>query len=70
LFPSTKEISTELIINNFAQKFPYAAHWIQFRIFDQESAQHAIWLFKLHCDRLLGVDSNKLLQAITDHKLK
>lgn len=66
--PSTKEFSNALITKGLAKKFPYGVNWIQFKIFDQESANHAIWLFKLHYKKLSGADKIKLFQSISDYK--
>lgn len=65
---STKELSKALIQAGLAQKFPYAANWIQYKISDPKSARHAIWLFKLQYDQLLGADTTQLLRAIADYK--
>jgi len=65
--PSTLEFSNTLIKAELAQKFPYAENWIQFKISDPKSAIHAIWLFKLHYNKLRGVDTAKLLQEIADY---
>ncbi|MEO5571891.1 MAG: luciferase family protein [Bacteroidia bacterium] len=63
---STKELSEALIKAGLAKKFPYGANWIQFKISDEKSARHAIWLFKLHYDKLLGADSAQLLRVISE----
>lgn len=68
--PSTKEFSKALIAEGLAQKFIYAANWIQFKIVDEQSADHATWLFKLHYDKLNGGDSEKIFQSIFDYKGK
>ena len=66
--PSTKEIASTLIKMGFAQKFPYAENWIQYKIANEQSANHAIWLFKLHYDKLRGTDLKILLQSIVECK--
>ena len=65
---STKELSQALIKAGLARKFPYGENWVQFKIFDKESVHHAIWLFKLHYDNLRGVDTAKLVKAISDYR--
>ena len=67
--PSTKKFSQALIKAGLAEKFPYAENWIQFKIADDKSAAHAIWLFKLHYDFLNGTDEVKLMQTINDYQL-
>lgn len=64
---STKEFAQVLIKAGLARKFPYGENWIQFKIFDEESVNHAIWLFKLHYDKLRGVDTAKLVKAISGY---
>ena len=66
--PSTKEFSAKLISEGLAQKFPYAANWIQFKISDIASSNQAIWLFNLHYQLLQGMNKEKLFQAILDYK--
>lgn len=65
---STKELSQALIKAGLARKFPYGENWIQFKIFDRESVNHAIWLFKLHYDKLRGADTAKSVKAISDRR--
>jgi len=65
--PSTREFSQALLNAGLAQKFPYAANWIAFKIHDQPSANHAIWLFELHYKNLTGADTEQLLQSIADY---
>lgn len=66
--PFTQEFSLALIAKGLAKKFPYAVNWIQFKIVDQESANHATWLFKLHYNNLNDTDKIKLFQSISDYK--
>ena len=65
---STKEFATALIKSKLAQKFPYSENWIQFKITNEISAAHAIWLFKLHYDNLCGFKTKILLQTISECK--
>ncbi|MDQ2720422.1 MAG: DUF5519 family protein [Bacteroidota bacterium] len=65
---STKELYQALIKVGLARKFPYGEDWIQFKISDQESVNHAIWLFKLHYYKLRGVDTETLVKAISDYR--
>lgn len=65
---STKELSQALIKAGLARRFPYGEHWIQFKIFDRESVNHAIWLFKLHYNILRGADIAKLVKAVSDYR--
>ncbi len=65
---STKEFSQALIKAGLARKFPYGENWVQFKISDQESVHHAIWLFKLHYDNLRGVDTAELEKAISGYR--
>lgn len=65
--PSTKKFSQALIKAGLAQKFPYAENWIQFKIADDKSATHAIWLFKLHYNYLNGADEESLMQIMMDY---
>lgn len=62
-----KEFAQVLIKKGLAQKFPYGENWIQFKIFNQESVHHAILLFKLHYDKLRGIDSGQLFHSIPNH---
>jgi len=66
--PSTKEYSQTLIKSGLAQKFPYGQNWVQFQISDQKSADHAIWIFKLHYDHLSGADSSTIMNTIAEYK--
>ncbi len=65
---STKELSQTLIKSGLAQKFPYGENWIQFKVSDQESVRHAIWIFKLHYDNLRGADIATLVKAMSDYR--
>lgn len=65
---STKEFSQALIKAGLAQKFPYGENWVQSKISDEKSGTHAIWLFKLHYDKLCGADISQLFQTISDYK--
>ncbi len=65
---STKEFSQALIKAGLAQKFPYGDNWVQFKISDEKTVIHAIWLFKLHYDKLQGADAEKLVQSISDYR--
>ncbi len=66
---STKEISQALITAGLAQQFPYGKDWVQFKITDKESANHAIWLFKLHYDNLRGANALQLLNKISKYNI-
>ena len=66
--PSTKQISQALIKEVLAQKFPYAADWIQFTIVDKKTAAHGLWLFKLHYDFLRGADDGDIIKKIAEYK--
>lgn len=65
--PSTKAFAEALINSGLAQKFRYAENWIDFNISDDKSAAHALWLFKLHYDKLMGADTAILMQAISGY---
>lgn len=65
---STKELSQTLIKAELARKFPYGENWIQFKIFDEESVKHAIWLFKLHYNNLRGADAAETIKAISGYR--
>ncbi len=65
---STKKISQTLIKAGLAQKFPYGENWIQYEISNLKSGTHAIWLFKLHYNKLRGADPEILFQQISDYK--
>ncbi len=67
--PSTKQFSTALIKAGFAQNFPYAENWIQFNISNDKSAEHAIWLFKLHYGCLNGADAESVMHSIANYKI-
>ena len=67
--PSTKEISKALIQAKLAEKFIYAQNWVQFRIHNEATANHALWIFRLHYDRLCGVEDAQLMQRISDFKV-
>lgn len=64
--PSTKELSKMLIQAKIAEKFIYAQHWVQFKIYNQASAKQAIWIFRLHYDRICGTDDAQIMQRILD----
>ena len=66
---STNQLSATLIKAKLAQKFPYAANWIQFKIKDEKTAKHAIWLFKLHYDKLCGASDEIVFEIISNYKL-
>ena len=66
--PSTKEISKALIQAKLAEKFIYAQNWVQFRIQNEATANHALWIFRLHYDRLCGTEDDQVLQRILDFK--
>ena len=65
--PSTKQFAQTLIKAGMAQRFPYGENWVQFKISDEKSAAHAIWLFKLHYDHLNGADEANLTQVISNY---
>ena len=67
--PSTKEISKLLIQAKIAEKFIYVQHWVQFKIHNQASVNQAIWIFRLHYDRLFGADDAQLIQRISEFKV-
>ena len=66
--PSTKAFSKLLIEAKIAQKFIYGQNWIQFKIHNQASAAQAIWIFRLHYDRLCGIDDAEIAARILDFK--
>jgi Family of unknown function (DUF5519) len=51
----TKRLTENLISARLAESFPWGADWIQFKIANQNTAEHAKWLFRLGYDRLSGM---------------
>lgn len=50
-----------------AHKFQYLNNWIQFKISDQKTADHAIWLFKLHYENNINIETEMFLKLISDY---
>ncbi len=64
------ELKIPLLKNNLAQKFPYGGKyedWVLFKIASESDAKHAIWLFQLNYERLIGVSIETLISKINNH---
>ena len=61
------ELRIPLLKNNLAEKFPFGgkyAGWVQYKITSEKEANHAIWLFQLNYDRLMGTSIEVLISKI------
>jgi Family of unknown function (DUF5519) len=60
----TKDLHRAIIDARLADRFRWAANWVQFSIEDERSGKHALWLFQLAYDRLRGAHEAALLKRI------
>jgi hypothetical protein len=71
--PTTRDLHGALLRSGLAESFRWAANWVQFQITDESSAEHALWLFGLGYDRIVGKSEEELLERIravsSDQKL-
>ncbi len=66
---TTNELRIPLLKNNLAKKFPYGGSyegWVLFKITSESDAKHAIWLFQLNYERLMGVSIEILTSKINN----
>ena len=62
----TQALCKALISAKLAEAFPWGKDWVQYRITNQASLEHAEWLFRLGYDRLKGLTDKKLEQRISE----
>ena len=55
------DLRKSLLAHGLARSFPYYASWIETSIRSEAEAKHAIWLFRLNYDRIMG-ESRTLLE--------
>ena len=48
------ELRNLLVAENLARRFPYYASWVEASVRTAAEAEHAIWLFRLNYDRIMG----------------
>jgi hypothetical protein len=60
----TEALKEAIIDSEFAEPFRWDANFVQFQINSQHSAQHALWLFRLAYDRIVGLSESDLLDKI------
>ncbi len=69
---TTNELRKPLVARGLAERFPYGgggyAGWVNFHIHNEETARHALWLFRLNYDRIRGVALPQLLEEIEGYK--
>jgi Family of unknown function (DUF5519) len=65
----TETLYAAVIGAKLAERFRWAANWVQFPIEDEPSAEHALWLFQVAYDRLRGTSEGALLDRIKTGKL-
>ncbi len=61
----TKALCKSLVSAKLAEAFPWGQDWVQFRITNQASLDHAEWLFRLGYDRLQGRTDISIQQRIS-----
>jgi Family of unknown function (DUF5519) len=66
--PLTRALHDAIVAAQLAERFRWAANWVQFRIEDEESSKHSVWLFQLAYDRIQGVTEANLLDRIAAAK--
>ena len=59
------ELRKSLLAHGLARPFPYYASWVETSIRSEAEAKHAIWLFKLNYDRIMGASPQSLNEHIT-----
>ena len=64
---SDKRIMKILIEKSLARKFIYGTNFLEFTISNKKSAEHALWLFKIHYDFINGVEFAVLKDSIVDY---
>ena len=62
-----RKISEKLIEKQLAEKFMYSSDWITARINTKEDVSHAIWLFKLNYNLILGRELKTLFAEIMSY---
>ncbi len=60
----TKALHKAVISSGLAEPFRWAANWVQFPIRNERSAQHALWLFRLAYDPIMGTQESDLLKKV------
>lgn len=66
-----KELRILLVEKKLAKKFPFGGEyegWVLFKITNQNDAKHAIWLFQLNYERLIGNSTETLVSKINNYK--
>ena len=58
------DLRKSLLAHGQARPFPYYASWVETSIRSEAEARHAIWLFRLNYDRIMGASPQSLNENI------